>query len=160
VDLYNAYPCPALLGSSRCWEQGVNTWVTQQTPSTGNHNWRSRPTTSCSQKQIRRKSWFPATTRTRTCDLLASDQWSNDQQIFIISHGETSSHSCWAPFVVEVRIEPNTFRPVNPTLYQLSYLPHLSSSPWPLGQVPPQHVCCSYGDVDGVAVSATRHGEP
>jgi hypothetical protein len=35
----------------------------------------------------------------------------NDQQIFIISHGEIS-RSCWAPFVVEARIEPSTFRPV------------------------------------------------
>jgi hypothetical protein len=39
-------------------------------------------------------------------------QISNDQQIFIISHGETISRSCWAPFVVEARIEPSTFRPV------------------------------------------------
>jgi hypothetical protein len=46
----------------------------------------------------------------------------NDQQIFIISHGETISRSCRAPFVVEARIEPSTFRPVNPMLYQLSYL--------------------------------------
>jgi hypothetical protein len=36
----------------------------------------------------------------------------NDQQIFIISHGETISRSGWAPFVVEARIEPSTFRPV------------------------------------------------
>jgi hypothetical protein len=47
----------------------------------------------------------------------------NDQQIFIISRGETSSCSCLAPFVVEARIKPNTFRPVSPTLYQLSYPP-------------------------------------
>jgi hypothetical protein len=40
------------------------------------------------------------------CDLI------NDQQIFIISHGETSSRSCWAPFVVEASIEPSAFRPV------------------------------------------------
>jgi hypothetical protein len=46
----------------------------------------------------------------------------NDQQIFIISHGETISRSCWVPFAVEVRIEPSTFWPVSPTLYQLSYL--------------------------------------
>jgi hypothetical protein len=45
----------------------------------------------------------------------------NDQQIFIISHGETISRSSWAPFVVEARIEPSTFRPVSPTLYPLSY---------------------------------------
>jgi hypothetical protein len=36
----------------------------------------------------------------------------NDQQIFIISHEETISRSCWAPFVVKARIEPSTFRPV------------------------------------------------
>jgi hypothetical protein len=29
----------------------------------------------------------------------------NDQQIFIITHGEIISRSCWAPFVVETRIE-------------------------------------------------------
>jgi hypothetical protein len=43
---------------------------------------------------------------------LLADLWSNDQQIFIISDGETISRSCWAPFVVEARIEPSTFRPV------------------------------------------------
>jgi hypothetical protein len=50
----------------------------------------------------------------------------NDQQIFIISHGETISRSCWTPFVVEARIEPSTFRPVSPTLYLLSYPAHHS----------------------------------
>jgi hypothetical protein len=44
-----------------------------------------------------------------------SNWWStiSDQQIFIISHEETDSHSCWAPFVVEVRMEPSTFRFTN-----------------------------------------------
>jgi hypothetical protein len=45
----------------------------------------------------------------------------NDQQIFIILHGKTIGRSCWAPIVVEARIEPSTFRSVSPTLYQLSF---------------------------------------
>jgi hypothetical protein len=36
----------------------------------------------------------------------------HDQQIFIISHGGTISRSCWAPFVVEARIEPSTIQPL------------------------------------------------
>jgi hypothetical protein len=40
----------------------------------------------------------------------------NDQQIFIISHGETISRSCLAPFVVEARIEPSTLRLVSNAL--------------------------------------------
>jgi hypothetical protein len=31
-----------------------------------------------------------------------------DQQIFIISHGEVISRSCWAPLVVEGRVETST----------------------------------------------------
>jgi hypothetical protein len=42
----------------------------------------------------------------------------NDQQI-IISHGETISCSSSVPFGGEIK--PSTYRPVSPTLYQLSY---------------------------------------
>jgi hypothetical protein len=46
----------------------------------------------------------------------------NDQcQIFIITQRNFNSRSSWASFVVEARIEPSTFRPVSPKLYQLSY---------------------------------------
>jgi hypothetical protein len=51
------------------------------------------------------------------------NQWSmiNDQHSFFMSHGETNCRSSWAPFVVETKIELKTFRPVSPTLCQLSY---------------------------------------
>jgi hypothetical protein len=49
----------------------------------------------------------------------------NDQQIFIISHGEseTVSHSRWAPVVVEARIEPSTFGPVSERFTNLAIQP-------------------------------------
>jgi hypothetical protein len=44
---------------------------------------------------------------------------------YLLSHREKLhvlvAHVDGAPFVVEARIEPSTFRPVSPTLYQLSY---------------------------------------
>jgi hypothetical protein len=50
---------------------------------------------------------------------LINDQ--NDQQVFIISYGETTSRSSWAPFVVEARIDPSPFPPVAQHFYQLRY---------------------------------------
>jgi hypothetical protein len=55
----------------------------------------------------------------------------NDQQILIISHGETNSRTCWAPFLVKARIEPQYLSACesNALLAYLSWPPMYVSLP-------------------------------
>jgi hypothetical protein len=59
----------------------------------------------------------------------------------LLSHMETLiSRSKWPPVVVEVRIEPNTFQPLSPALYQLSYPAYLTVVSGQLPLWPHDHV--------------------